>query len=164
MILKNYWKWLHGVTYCVTTTQQTFNVGLYDMNGDNVTIILGGRNNDNANKNISWLYDMFVRLGTSETDTSESDYALNNDVTSSLSNLNFNIQSQGDENLRRTITITGANNTENAITLRQVAIGKTIYGESYTPYEVLFAIVNLNEAITVGSGDSFTIALEWIED
>jgi hypothetical protein len=168
MILNNYWKYLNAILtispWDVTGDQ---NIGLVALGGEAGWIDLGSdqyRGAVNRNFNTGT-----VVVGTGDTAPNANDYALANDCTSSISNLNYTINSAGTDGLNRTITITGFNNSSDTLTIKEVGYAKTVQTYEWHTEDhektknILMCRVLLNEPLEVAAGASFLINLAWNE-
>ena len=177
MFLKNYWIYLASFN-CMTANSQpsSTNSGSYssaipftDMSGavtnraymvsSSSTSGVSGSGNSNINRAI---YTNFqARLGTGTAEPSASDYALNNDVTSSFSGVTtakqYTYTSTGMEVI---YTITGLNNSNSAITLTEIGFSKAIYSSVTASDTILMVHQLLTTPITVEAGDSFSVVVK----
>lgn len=168
MIVSNYWKYLNAILtkspWDVTGDQD---IGLVALGGEAGWIDLGNdqyRGAVNRNFNIGT-----VVVGTGDTEPAASDYCMANDCTSSISNLNYTINSSGTAGLQRTITISGTNNTSDTLVLKEVGYAKTAQTYEWHTEDhektknILMCRVLLNEPLEVAAGASFLINLAWNE-
>ena len=173
MILNNYWKWLKAnQNISIYSSSNDLDIGLKDITGAAANVYWGDNsgsalNNirNGADPNRVLINDLSVRLGTGTSTISSSDYALANDITSSISDLTSNLASVATNKLERIITVTGTNNTNADITITQVAICKGVSNDwSHSNLKiVMFAACNLNSPLTVESGESFAVTVNWTE-
>ena len=171
MILKNYWKWLEAVQKVNFWQSYSgdYNVGLKAVDGSNALILLNATNDTNYFYRIADNHDLSkyltIRLGSDDSEVTSDDYALENDVTSSISNYSYTFSSSADNGVSRIITIQGSNCGSQPITIKQVGICKDIWyiPSSYAQKTVMMAVHVLNEPIEVLPGNNFKLVFEWIE-
>lgn len=171
MILKNYWKWMEALTQVgtVSTWGPGINVGLKDITGANALIVVTSATSYDAHiktmNNFNLKSNYNVRIGTGQNELSSEDYCLKNDITSQITNFNVTLNTSADDNHTRVITVTGQNFTNNEMVINEVAYTKTIYDgyDAVSTKEVMLAIAQLENPITVPSGSSFVVTVEWIE-
>lgn len=173
MILNNYWRWLEGcLKYPIYDehAQVDTDVGMKNTSGETAKIMYGSSGTTrnayiSANREIS--KDALIKIGIGDGEITENSYNVLDDITDSLDNVTFNyVSSTSPNGIRRVISISGTNNTGESVTITQVGFGKEINwvsNESYQYNDVLFIITELDNALTVANGDSFTITLEWLE-
>ena len=169
MILNNYWKWLN---ICQTTNafndeyySPVYNIGLKNINGDTVSI---SPNTDSGGWPSRNFANATVRFGSGSTDITADDYAMSDDCTSSISNVNVTFTSAASEDgLHRTISVTGINNSGSEVTITEVGYYKAIQwysrDDGWHDENVLFSKTKLSEPLTLADGESFLINLAWNE-
>lgn len=172
MVLKNYWKWLDGVTSIgeyVGSTDYYVDLGIKDTAGSTFALYFGTTQTaDDSRKKVSdnriLTANYGVRIGTGTNVITPDSYRLTSDITSDVSNLNINYSSSGSDVLTKTITLTGKNGSSNSITITEIAYSKKIWrNNKVTLDEYLFAICQLETPLTVLGGDNFTVTLNWTE-
>ena len=168
MILNNYWKYLNAIlTISPWAGSNDTNIGMTDLGGGEAWIDLGtDENRGSVNRNFN---NGSVVVGSGDTEPAASDYCMANDCTSSISNLNYTINSSGTAGLQRTITISGTNNTSGSITIKEAGYVKNLrtynnHGSEESIYNAaLMCRVLLDTPIIVNAGDSFLINITWDE-
>lgn len=115
--------------------------------------------------------DITALIGTGTTEPTINDYQLENDISSSFSNLaiSSNVSNNVGETYayERIITITGLNNTSDDITISEIGLQKNMqYANSTnaTNKKVLLVRHLLDTPITVAPNETFSITLIWRED
>lgn len=162
MILSNYWKWLDlilknsfgsGSSDTATGMKDVSgNTGYMDMSSDTRAI------------NCRDFNDGSIYLGSGDDEITANDYAMSDDCTSNIGNLNYTINSAGtDEGLARTITITGYNASESELTITEAGYAKRTVSYNHSTQYIIMAKTKLNEPLTVPSGSNFLINLAWNE-
>ena len=173
MILNNYWKWLGASQrYPITGSTAGIDVGLKDITGTACNLQVCNPYASNA----SWwstlaetrrIDNCTLNIGIGNNTYTGDEYCLANDVTSSFSDLQFTAGFSYSSNFTRLYTITGTNTSGNDMSITEIGIKKVIYdGSSYqstASKTIMLAIVQLDTPITVLNGETFTIAVEWIE-
>lgn len=171
MILKNYWKWLEAVEK-VNFWQgytQDYDAGLIAVDGSSALILLNATSDTNYFYRIADNHDLSkyltIRVGSSDNEVTSDDYALDNDITSSISNYSYTFSSSADDGVSRIVTIQGSNNSNNVMTIKQIAICKDIWyiPSSYAQKTVMFAVCVLDEPIVVQPHNNFKFIFEWLE-
>ena len=168
MIVSNYWKWLNSILTTNPTSDSYYDpvsdIGLKDKNGSAVSITLSSSDATRRYR-VRNFNDGTIWLGSGNDEIAATDYAMSNDCTASISNLNFTINSAGtDEGLSRTIAVTGTNNSGNTITITEVGYAKYIEAEQAGNAFVLFSKTKLAEPLTVTDGSNFIINIAWEEN
>lgn len=178
MVLKNYYKmleWLDDYScYASGGPEGKKDYHMVDINGNNVGQIIYSTlqsyfwaSEKNIYSNTKLRKDLGVRIGKGEGDISINDYSLSDDCTADISSLNitdsygYNADNNDYEHI---YTITGTNNSQSAITITEIGLTKILYGSSSSPYytsPILIAKINLDEPISVDSGDGFIINVVW---
>ncbi len=170
MILKNYWKWLENnqKNSFMDGNNINVNIGLKGLDGSNVNILQSstdpGYRSYIANNQLLKA-ELSVRVGNGDTPVTPQDYCLENDLTSSLSNISYQFSSSTDNNITRIISFSGNNLTNNVLTINKVAIVKGIWSvpSGFSKSDVMMAIIELEEPIVVQPSDNFNIVCKWLE-
>lgn len=163
MILNNYWKWLQVITMNGLNGQDC-PCSIVNTNGDSLnTYCMSANNNINP---CQLTKDLAIKIGTGENTYTPDSYNLVNDITSSIDNLTFQMQSNcSNDQFIRTVLVSGDNSSANDITITEIGIQRKMYrsagGDVGT--QVMLAIVQLETPITVPAGQGFTATVEWIE-
>lgn len=162
MILNNYWQYLKVMMESGVTENTNMQTSMKKIGGN-----LAYYNPYYASNNTQITQGGGVRLGTGTNTYTADDYELAEDITSSISSLNFTYASAAeDDKLRRIITITGANSTNDSIVITEAAFTKGmqyVSGGYIRTDEVMFNIAKLETPVTVPPANSFVIVLEWDE-
>ena len=162
MILNNYWNWIKNIQQHANGSSGQYET-FRNITGGYNTVNFGGTNSYYVS-NYSLANDAFARFGSSTTEPSASDYCLADDITANITNSSLSYAFECNNNIKRTLLISGHNSGANEITIRQVGIGKQLsYGGSDTKASFLFAVCVLSTPLTVPSGSDFAITLEWVE-
>ena len=181
MILNNYWNIkgfiaTHAIVYGQVTPGGD-DIGLKDLSGQTATFFykigsyytyVNAQMIADASKNFTTFNEASVRVGTGTTTATAADYCLETDVTSSISNFQYSINSAGtDGAVTLTITISGTNATGSDIDLSEIGIVRSVitsnnYATLYSSSVMLVREV-LDEPITVESGKGFSFTFEWVE-
>lgn len=172
MVLNNYWKLLENNqknSVWGNGSDIDINIGLRGLNGGYVNILQSTTNSGYmpyVAENLKLDYNMSVRVGYGDTPVTAQDYALENDVTSSLSNISTTFSSSSDDTgVSRIINFSAQNLTNSAITINKVAVAKGIWSvpSNFYKADILLAIVELDSPITVSAGGNFNITFSWDE-
>lgn len=166
MILNNYWAWREANSHADDT--QDYVSSMKDMNGTAVSMC--GYNSTSAStdyihnslKSRSFTKDMIHYVTSDQSETKETDWELPtaigvSDKTTSV------ISSLINGKLKYTFTCGGSNKTSEEIVIRKVCITKRIFVPNLWK-EVLMAVVELSEPITVPAGSGYSIVIEMIEE
>ena len=171
MILNNYWKAMNILKSINDAQPETMNFGMVDINGT-IPEILRRANESYKYRgiipNINLRDNQInVRVGSGSGTIAPTDYALFNDITSSISNFQVTSTCDATDNgYRQLITISGTNNGETAITITEVGITKVFYkqvNQDELTNPVMFAKILLDEPITVEVGGILNLTIEWEE-
>jgi len=183
MLTNNYYK-MKGFFDSHTNRCDGFSrasISVIDTSGTTYTNLSYASNNNEsyaAGANANYCMKMYLvpYLGTGDTEPSVYDYALNTDVTSSISNLSMSITSTGeDDKISTILLITGVNNTSESITIKEIGIAKKvsrIYDNNSGAYDpaidssaphILLDHTLLENPVTVAPGSNLSLTLEWIE-
>lgn len=173
MILNNFWtlKGYVDANSCPCVGSSTVNLGLKRKSdgvsmpfANDLTLNIAGLLS--TNYTIRKGLKVFVGSGTTEPTTN--DYALENDVTNSFSNVVTTCNTSTEESkITTVVTISGTNTTENAITIAEIGVGKDIAydwnGANLRTQEVLFIRHVLDTPKVVESGEGFMQTFAWDE-
>lgn len=149
---------------------QTVVAGL-DSNGNNVDMTYqSGSNSTIPSITANWRdrYDVSLAVGTGDTEPAANDLHLENDVTSSFSNVSNTYANSADASKVKTLfTFTGINMTGSPITLKEIGIIKRLRcgASSSDVYKTM--LINrtlLEEPVTVEHGQTVTLYVEWEAD
>jgi len=176
MILSNYWRFIkelntHDAYDESKYGSETVTSSMINMNGESGVLIYvtASRNQTtmvppmNNNRNI-FNNGISILFGSGTGEIQPTDYDMDNDVTSSLSNINVSIsETVDDSGIHRIITATGLNQTSSPITITQVGITKDIFSGYQTSVKCLLAKTALNKPIEVKQNQEFSVTLEWVE-
>lgn len=165
MILNNYWAWREAcenasvvgnqVTTNMKDTQGTPNIPMSCF--QNYSSYMEG-----SATNFGFKRNSLYIISSSEASITPNDYVLSNVLTATNATYSI-ICNLVDGKLVYTANIAGSNQTGNEYTIRKVGIVKKIYvPNTYT--DVLMAVVELSEPITVPNGSGFSITVEMIEE
>jgi hypothetical protein len=171
MVLNNYWKAMNILKSINGDGADDMTFGMVDVNGTFPEVL---RKSNESYKyrgiisNINLRNDKIsARVGSGTGTITPTDYALFNDVTSSISNLQVSSTCDATNNgYRQVITISGTNSGESAITITEVGITKVFYkavNEDVLTNPVMFAKILLDEPIEVAAGGAFSFTIEWLE-
>lgn len=162
MILNNYWKYLKVMMENVPGGNTTLTTNMICTDG---SYALYGLSYYQENTQIK--SNGTVRIGRGNNTYTADDYALADDITSSISNLEWTYASAvEDDTLKRIITIAGVNASASNLTITEVAYQKSMQyvGGGYIRYApVLMNIAKLSNPVTVPPSSNFVIVLEWDE-
>lgn len=162
MILANFWKYLNAIT-TITPWDGSgdTDIGMKTLANGIAYIDLGsdsGRGSINRDiENIS------VRLGTGNNEPSETDYALQNDITSEFTINNVSISAGTDSGIQRTISISATRTASGGVELKEVGIVKNLKTYDHGDLTTLFSRTILDNPISVHQGESILINIEWVE-
>lgn len=168
MFTRNYYNWqewyeknidLLGTTYTTTT-----DIGVKSLSGESFNVqVWQGNSIQEKLRNISYLKNMDIVLGTGETAATTADYALDNDITSDLG-LSVSVAGNAaDDGLHVVFTIGGTNGTGAEITIKEIGIVKGFYTSTGTTTTA--SLINrtvLDEPITLAAGENFSKVYELI--
>lgn len=153
------------------------NPGIQNDNGDTFNLVYITNTNQTYSELVARMYsikeDLSYVVGTGTTTPVASDYQLENDITSSLSNYNYTQATSFEDGKCRTIvTITGTNNTGSSQTITEIGVRKRYYYAYIIPptsvgenehYDCLIIRHLLNTPKVVPDGEGFTITFQWDE-
>ena len=181
MILNNYWN-IKGFTAINSLTYGAVgfggeDLGLVDVDGNSAIFFCKVSSSYtyvdqnmvwNASKNFTNLYGLSVRVGSGNTVATAEDYALDDDVTSTISNFAFSANSAGtDGKTVLTITISGTNATGADITISEIGITRRVItsnnNQALYDKEVMLVREVLNSPLTVEDGKGFSYTFKWEE-
>lgn len=167
MILSNYWKWLDGIMTSNPNSSEYYDpsqdIGLKNMSGDTAYISLSTSNNERRYRNRN-IRDGAARLGSGSGEITASDYSMSDDCTSSISNLEYTVNSSGtDDGFNMTIAISGTNNSGSELTITEVGYCKFVSSEQDGDNNVLICKTKLNTPLTLPAGSNFLINIAWNE-
>lgn len=170
MILDNYWQYKAAVSDKYYSSGGNTNIvtAVKDLEGNTVNIkLIGNSYSLGYISNFSDRCNLEARVGTGDTDPVATNYALNNDVTSSFTLTLTQSLSYEDGTYKTVILIDAQNNSSSDITLKEVGICKAIswsYGD-IPPYEYdprcLFIHHILDEPVTVEAHGTKSLTFEW---
>lgn len=177
MILNNYWNLMagmSGLTFAWSNDTDTYaDIGLKDMDGS--TLLINPHTTDSGGNSADVVANWNPRaklsavIGNGAQEPTASDFALDSDVTDDMSNYNVTVNtSASNGEISTVITVTGMNNTGDAITIREVGIVKEITTTVWSNYshvkkDLLIVKHLLETPKTVAAGEGFTLTLEWLE-
>lgn len=173
MVLNNYWKALEILKAnsddSKTGTNDDFN--MVDIEGGSPSVrwkFIDQYSKKSVVSNIN-LKDKLIgaRVGKGDGTITATDYALFDDCTDDLSDVTIvTSASPTDGGYQNIVTVTGSNNTENAITITEIGITKTFFiqndSDEFTN-PVMFAKILLFNPVTVVANGTFSITVEWLE-
>lgn len=161
MILSNYWKYRSSVDTQAQDGNTVMN-GMVSITGDAAGIAFS-----NAASIVNYKFDerLSYKFGAGSNEYTSDAYALANDITSSIGNVSATFNSSGADALSRIISISGVNASASEITITEVGIVKNIgeYGNMTKTNDILMAICQLTNPVTVPASGSFQIPVNWIE-
>lgn len=173
MILRNYWiafKYLTCQTCkgsanvntnqndTVTNINGSYQNFLYQTNGSESYANPLVDNNNLRTQNVSFMF------GSGNTTPTYTDYTLDTDITSSISNISYTTNfASSSEGAKTTYVISGTNNTNSSITISEIGLCKQFYQNTALQTSIMLAREVLDTSITVAAGDSFTLTFEWVE-
>lgn len=157
MLLDNYYKWRGGIQAYSHLNYGLRDIGLLDMDGNACYVYF----NTTANSSFkSYAFDgtLGMKLGGTATAISGSDYSITDEITSNFTlraTGSYNEYSTMDGKLTRYVRAMYYNSSETDQTIRQLCLTKQVINtRNNTSKSVLFAKTNLENSITVKSGDS----------
>ena len=173
MVLDNYWQikfassqysmWQPGGTgYFVDTSIKTLTGG--DI--PRVQCSFNGTMNNmyHALKMYALRSNLMARLGTGSTEPTSSDYALENDITSSIGSLSVTTGVGAENGLVTNLVISGINTTESEIVITELGIYiNSAFMTQGTSYDVLLVRELLEQTLAVPAGKGFTLVFKWVE-
>lgn len=173
MVLDNYWQikyassqynmWQEGgYTYYVDTSIKT----LTGVDISRVQCSFSGTMNYiyNALKMYALRSNLMVRLGTGSTEPTSSDYALENDITSSIGSLHVTTGVGAENGLVTNIVVSGINTTDSEIVITELGIYiNSAFVSQGTAYDVLLVRELLEQPLAVPAGKGFTLVFRWVE-
>ena len=171
MILDNWWIYKKAISdYSIQwSSWNIITPGLIDTNGNSCSIVLDAPWQANycsmAHNNYASRGEISFTLGSGTIAPTKTDYNLENDITSSFSNVTFTKSSvESSDDLAITYVITGTNNSANTLTISEIGYLKNIYYQaSFNTDPVMMAREVLNEPLIVEPNQSFTINFVWTE-
>jgi len=168
MILTNYRNWQAYISYVPFALEnQTHEIGVKDLDGASAPLYKTGGTSNTSFENYSLMQGLSARLGTGTTEPTASDVCLEEDITSSITNLNVttNVQSSGSV-ISAVITITGQNLTSSEIVITELGIVRSMitgYGGGLIRKTVMLIRELLEQPLTVPSGEGFSLTFSWEE-
>lgn len=166
MILNNYWAWREAcenasvvgdnVTTNMTSTEGNKNILMSCFRNSSSSYMEASATNFGFKRNSLYI------ISSSEASITPNDYVLSNVLTATNATYSI-ICNLVDGKLVYTANIAGSNQTGSEYTIRKVGIAKKIYIPT-TYQDVLMAVVELSEPITVPNGSGFSITVEMIEE
>ncbi len=170
MVLSNYWKAFKLATiFNGNSGYSRIDLGLVNIQGNRESNIVYGINSGKQSyvqSNAKIRNVNGIRIGTGSGQIQPSDYCLFNDVTSSISNLEFSVvHSTLDNKFSSIINISGLNNSESEIVISELGITKTfiINDSGGTSDPVMLAKLTLNRPVIVPPSGAFAFTIEWDE-
>lgn len=165
MILNNYWAWREACENAsVVSNQVPTNMTSTEGNTNiNMSCFLNNSQFTEASAtNFGFKRNSLYLISSSEASITPNDYMLSNILaaTNATYNITCNLV---DGKLVYTANIAGSNQTGSEYAIRKVGIAKKIYVPN-TYQDVLMAVVELSEPITVPNGSGFSITVEIIEE
>lgn len=164
MYVNNYWllKAYGERNVAIPNTYTEVSIGLKDKSGNALTIQCIP---DTARPYYSapWNTNLTSRLtiGTGDTAVTADDYCLANEITASMSNIEYTTTCGADnDELKAVYTMTVTNNTGADVTIKEVGIEAGVGNSSYAEQFILIAREVLSSPITIPSGGSkvFTVS------
>ena len=169
MILKNYWNYRTAVenkAFKINEGYSELVTGAKAIDGSNVVLCGGTAGGDyyQYGEDYSLRTRLTLRVGSGNTAPTDTDYALENDVTNNISDYQVNVLTSSDDNSYKTIiTASGMCNSENGLTIREIGVGKP-YHNPMSPDQILgptlFIRHILDDPITLVYGDRFSLVFE----
>lgn len=170
MILDNYWKFLQATQQGSSSTTYAPNTGVRRLDG-NATWILSTISPANQQQalycfnNKATKDNTGIRVGSGSTAPEGTDYCLESDLTSSITNVvNSHTLTVEDGKLKTTYTMSASNNTTSTITISEVGIYKNYYDDTNSLKTCLFARKLLDTPIEVPAYSGFVINFVWEEN
>ena len=169
MVLSNYWKAFKLATiFNGNSGYSRIDLGLVNIQGNRQTVVYGINSGKQSYvQSNAKIRDVDgIRIGIGSGQIQPSDYCLFNDVTDSISNLEFSVvHSTLDNKLSSIINISGLNNSESEIVISELGITKTfiINDSGSTTAPVMLAKLALNRPVTVPPSGAFAFTIEWDE-
>lgn len=180
MVLNNYKKWKMGMeSYFYlwanqSGTKAVMDLGMINYNGHANNTAVGFNVQALSSQNMNLAYDQLridknfkFAIGAGDAPISADDYCLHDDITDCFTNLVFNYNpALYDDQLERTFTISGVNNTANPYTISQVGYVKglqTTVESTWTTIDFLMAVIPLDAPLTVNPHEGFAITVKWID-
>ena len=168
IILGNYYKWHYLVEARAWAGDNIGDIGITRIDGYHITATYAGSSNtsgswDTAHYNWNkFVYGLAARIGIGNHTYTKDSYALAQDQTSNISSLTIsrNFVVEGNK-YKRIFTITGT--AKEDMTITEIGISKNVCN-TYDPYECLMAIAQLDTPITLTTGESFSVKIEWIDE
>lgn len=174
MILNNYWNLFAGISKITPTIRdnRVSDFSLRDFNNDPVLVTTAFYysfgpadtmiNNWNPR---SWLS---VRIGSGDTEPTVGDYKLATDITSSIADYNYELDTTSSgAKIKTLVIVSGTNNQSSAITIREIGVVKTVEtadsGNSSQPKDILVVRYLLENPVTVQPYQGFDLTFEWVE-
>lgn len=180
MILNNYWAYKQYMEKTAPQLSSSISIvipGCVSVEGPPYSDVMVGYNSSRIDndafkgitENRSLRYNLYSKVGSSDSAPTALDTDLNADITSSFDNYTTEIRvnSSGDQ-MVTTIEFGGDNNTGSEITIRELGIYKNVHfsvpnGDSEYIYHFMFVHHVLEEPIVVPVGQGFTKVFEWRE-
>lgn len=168
MILNNYWNWRAYMSShtCLSGLQSSgnyFYIGTKSLDGSNMSVYISTYCTG-SQKNWS-MTDLTSYIGSGSTTPTVDDYAMEDDRTSSFTNVQRSFNIAADDNKVSIIhTITGTNATNSDITISEIGIVQPLYCyPSNSLVYTMFIHDILEQPIVVPPGRSFSLTFEWVE-
>ena len=172
MILNNYWQLKYAVDsgiFRYTGNSKAENIGIVTMAGASSNTLIAAYGGDASRQihNMQLKSNLRCVLGSGTTPPERTDYALETDISSSISSLSV-VCSTSYQNGQEitTLTITGTNLTGSALTINEIGICKTIYydNSSNATVDVLLVREVLDTPIVIGAGSGLSKTYTWTEN
>ena len=170
MILKNYWALSEGLAKATGsyTDTQTFPTKPVDTSGNEVITFGFSLNAADPMAQVSAKAGLSVLVGSGDDTPAADDYALETDITSSISSFSvvktYTIAESGN-GYDIAFLVSGTNGTGATITISEVGLMKTISStwNSADDTDLLLARFLLTDPIVVADGAGFSFAFKWAE-
>ena len=163
MYNNNYWKIRGYVEKTVPPTAYTnVDIGIQNKSGEDVQIQVITGNGTHPEFSSIWNMALCSRLvlGTGDTAATAEDYALEDDITASLSNVTQSYTcGADDDSLKVVYSISFTNSTGSDIVIREVGIETDVADTSRNKFQILTARQVLNTPITVPAGGGKVITI-----
>ena len=163
MYNNNYWILrAYGEGKSAPNNYAILDIGLKNKSDENQQIYVIGGNASNPQYGAPWNIALVSRLvvGTGTTAATAADVDLEEDVTSSFSNLARSCTTAADgESLKTNYEISGVNSTEAPITISEIGIETLVKNPSNVNVYILTARKVFSEPMTVGAGASFSLTV-----
>lgn len=169
MILNNYWAWREACERAIISEEVAITTSMIDISGTRVTTFPTIYENRNwtsfyqACSNACFRTYLSHRLSDENTPISENDYTINN-LTGFRNQTISCICTLIDGKLNYTFTCSGVSDNTSEQIITRIGITKSLMNTNVSRQEVLMAVVELSEPITVPPGSGYSITVEMIEE